>query len=225
MGFEPTTSTLARLRSTPELRPRSRCLKARRSYAKAGALQGRSCRRSLSLAALRQVALKVSIPAMPKTPKQLLARLDELHLETSTVEHPPVFTVEESKAFRGDLAGGHTKNLFLKDKKGQLWLVVALEDRAIDMKMLRHRISSAPLSFGKSDLLEDVLGIPPGSVTPFALINDSEHRVRVVLDKEMMGCELLNYHPLTNAATTQISPAGLMTFIRDCGHDPVVMEL
>jgi len=174
---------------------------------------------------LRWVALEVSIPAMLKTPEQLLARLEELDLETSTVEHPPVFTVKESKALRGDLAGGHTKNLFLKDKKGELWLVVTLEDRAIDMKTLRRRIRSAPLSFGKPDLLEDVLGVSPGSVTPFALINDPEHRVRVVLDKEMMGCELLNYHPLTNAATTQISPAGLMTFIRDCGHDLEIMEL
>ena len=162
---------------------------------------------------------------MLKTPEQLLARLDKLHLETSTVEHPTMFTVEESKTLRGDLAGGHTKNLFLKDKKGQLWLVVTLEDRSIDMKTLRHRISSAQLSFGKPDLLEDVLCIPPGSVIPFALINDTEHRVRVVLDKEMLGCELLNYHPLTNAATMQISPAGLMTFIRDCGHDPIVVEL
>ncbi len=161
---------------------------------------------------------------MPATRDDLFARLGDLGLETRTVEHPPVFTVEEAKALRGNLLGGHTKNLFLKDKKGRLWLVVALEDRDIDMKDLRHRIGSAPLSFGRPELLVEVLGIEPGSVTPFALINDLERRVSVVLDREMMAFDLLNFHPLTNTATTQIAPAGLLAFIRDCGHEPDVVE-
>ncbi|MDP6603157.1 MAG: prolyl-tRNA synthetase associated domain-containing protein [Rhodospirillales bacterium] len=162
---------------------------------------------------------------MRLTPEQLLAKLDELGIETETHEHAPVFTVAESKRLRGDLAGGHCKSLFLKDKKGALWLVVTLEDRAIDIKALRRAIGSAPLSFARPELLEDVLGITPGAVTPFALVNDTGVQVRVVLDAAMMGETLLNYHPLTNAATTSISPAGLLAFIRACGHEPAVLAL
>ncbi|MGF1641292.1 MAG: prolyl-tRNA synthetase associated domain-containing protein [Rhodospirillales bacterium] len=162
---------------------------------------------------------------MPASEQDLFARLAELGVETTTVRHRAVFTVEESKAHRGDLPGGHTKNLFLKDKKGVLWLVVALEDRAIDLKELRHPIGAAPLSFGRPELLREVLGIDPGSVTPFALINDTANRVNVVLDAEMMSLPLLNVHPLTNTATSAITPAGLAAFIRSCGHDAKVVAL
>ena len=162
---------------------------------------------------------------MPATEEDLFARLSELGIETETVRHPAVFTVEESKALRGDLPGGHTKNLFLKDKKGALWLVVALEDRAVDMKDLRRRIGSAQLSFGRPELLKEVLGIDPGSVTPFAVINDTENRVNVVLDAGMMSFQALNFHPLTNTATTSVTPEGLAAFIRSCGHEPAVVAL
>ena len=162
---------------------------------------------------------------MPATEEDLFARLSELGIETETVRHPAVFTVEESKALRGDLPGGHTKNLFLKDKKGALWLVVALEDRPVDMKDLRRRIGSAQLSFGRPELLKEVLGIDPGSVTPFAVINDTENRVNVVLDAEMMSFQALNFHPLTNTATTSVTPEGLAAFIRSCGHEPAVVAL
>jgi Ala-tRNA(Pro) deacylase len=162
---------------------------------------------------------------MPATEENLFARLSELGIETETVRHPAVFTVEESKALRGDLPGGHTKNLFLKDKKGALWLVVALEDRAVDMKDLRRRIGAAPLSFGRPELLKEVLGVDPGSVTPFAVINDTEKRVNVVLDEEMMSFRVLNFHPLTNTATTSVTPDGLPAFIRSCGHEPAVVAL
>ena len=162
---------------------------------------------------------------MPATEEDLFARLSELGIETETVRHPAVFTVEESKALRGDLPGGHTKNLFLKDKKGALWLVVALEDRAIDMKDLRRRIGSAALSFGRPELLKEVLGIDPGSVTPFAVINDTGNRVNVVLDAEMMSLRALNFHPLTNTATTSVTPDGLAAFLRSCGREPAVVAL
>ncbi|MCP5367770.1 MAG: prolyl-tRNA synthetase associated domain-containing protein [Hyphomicrobiales bacterium] len=157
---------------------------------------------------------------MPATPEQLLARLDELGLATQTHRHPPVYTVDEAKALRGDLPGGHCKNLFLKDKKGELWLVVADEDRPIDLKALRHLIGAGHLSFGKPDLLMEVLGVEPGAVTPFALINDTGTRVNVVLDDAMMAAGVLNFHPLDNAATTAIAPADLEAFIRACGHAP-----
>ncbi len=162
---------------------------------------------------------------MPMTPDDLFARLAALGVKTTTHRHAPVFTVEDSKALRGDLPGGHCKTLFLKDKKGVLWLVVMLEDRHIHMKDLRRRIGSATLSFGKPDLLTEVLGVEPGSVTPFALFNDTDRRVNVVLDRAMMDLDLLNYHPLTNAATTAITPADLLTFIRAAGHEPELVEL
>ncbi|MEE8394169.1 MAG: prolyl-tRNA synthetase associated domain-containing protein [Rhodospirillales bacterium] len=162
---------------------------------------------------------------MAATPEDLFKRLDELGVTTTTHDHPPLFTVEDSKARRGDLNGGHCKNLFLKDKKGVLWLVVTLEDRPIDMKDLRGRIGSNHLSFGKPELLAEALGVDPGAVTPFALINDPQIKVNVVLDKQMMGMELLNYHPLVNTKTTQITPQDLLAFIASCGHKPSIVEL
>jgi len=167
----------------------------------------------------------VNIRPVMKTEKDLFQRFNELGVKTVTIEHMAVFTVEEAKAGRGDLAGAHSKNLFLKDKKQQLWLVICLEDREIDMKALRHKIGAGNLSFGKPDLLARVLGVEPGSVTPFSLINDAETLVRVILDQEMMEDDFLNFHPLTNTKTTQISPDDLLRFIRSCGHEPDVVSL
>ena len=155
----------------------------------------------------------------------LFERLEGLGIEFKAHFHPPVFTVEEAQTHCAHLPGGHCKNLFLKDKKSVLWLVVALNERPINMKDLRGRIGSHHLSFGKPDLLGEVLGVEPGSVTPFALMNDEEARVRVILDKEMMEMDLLNYHPLTNNMTTAITPSDLLAFIRDTGHDPDLVEL
>ena len=162
---------------------------------------------------------------MAATEDDLFARLEELGIETTTVRHPPVFTVEQNKALRGSLTGGHAKNLFLKDKKGQLWMVVAEEDRAIDLKDLRRRIGAAHLSFAKPDVLLEVLGVEPGSVTPFAVINDANARVRVVLDAELMDEERLNFHPLANTATTAISPSDLVSFLTACGNAPEIRPL
>jgi Ala-tRNA(Pro) deacylase len=159
------------------------------------------------------------------TETDLYKRLDDLGVKTETAEHAAVFTVEEAKAARGSLSGAHSKNLFLKDKKKQFWLVVCLEDRPIDMKQLRHKIGAGNLSFGKPDVLLDILGVEPGSVTPFALINDTDNAVRVVLDKEMMAAEHLNFHPLTNTKTTQVTPEGLLRFIESCGHAPDIVDL
>ncbi|WP_417514870.1 prolyl-tRNA synthetase associated domain-containing protein [Minwuia sp.] len=155
----------------------------------------------------------------------LMAYLDDLGITTSTVEHPPVFTVEEAQTLRGDLPGGHTKNLFLKDKKGGLWLVVCLEDRRVDLKALRKRLGAPQISFGKPELLVETLGIEPGSVTPFALINDRAQSVTVVFDEGMQDFDPLNFHPLKNDATTQISWADLLKFARSTGHEPVVCEI
>ncbi len=162
---------------------------------------------------------------MSATSDELLQHLTSLGIKSTTTQHYAVFTVEQARALRGEIPGGHCKNLFLKDKKGVLWLVVCLEDARIDLKGLPARIGSARISFGNADLLREVLGVEPGSVTPFALINDTAHRVNVVLDDKMMASELVSYHPLVNTATVTLTPADLLKFITDCGHEPQVIQL
>jgi Ala-tRNA(Pro) deacylase len=155
---------------------------------------------------------------------ELFARLDQLGITSQTFHHPPVFTVEEAKLLRGRLPGAHCKSLFLKDKRGQLWLIVCLEDRHIDLKRLEPLIGAGRLSFGKAELLQEVLGVVPGSVTPFGLILDADRRVKVVLDRQMLAETPLNYHPLRNDRTTQIAPADLLRFIEACGHIPMIID-
>jgi len=162
---------------------------------------------------------------MPATSDQLLQHLAGLDITTTTTRHDAVFTVEQARALRGEIPGGHCKNLFLKDKKGALWLVVCLEDALIDLKSLPARIGAARISFGCSDLLREVMGVEPGSVTPFALINDTAHRVNVVLDEKMMASDMVSYHPLVNTATVTLTPDDLLKFISDCGHKPQIISL
>jgi Ala-tRNA(Pro) deacylase len=158
---------------------------------------------------------------MPHTPETLLAYLDNLGIIHKTISHPPVFTVEQAKKLRGEIVGAHTKNLFLRDKKNALFLVVALESSQIDLKRL-HRLLGANgrFSFGASDLLREVWGVEPGSVTPFGAINDTEGRVTVVLDAAMMEHDTLNYHPLLNTMTTSIARDDLVKFLEATGHTP-----
>ena len=157
---------------------------------------------------------------MPASPEDLAQRLELLGIEITTLSHKPLFTVGESRAHRGGIPDGHCKSLFLKDRKGRFWLIVALEDAEIDLKNLPHLIGSGRLSFASADLLIEVLGVTPGSVTPFALINDTGQQVKVILDRAMMA-----HHPLVNTATTTIASADLVTFIRDCGHDPRIVAI
>ena len=161
----------------------------------------------------------------PLTPEALLERLRALGLAHRTYSHPPVFTVAEAAALRGDLPGGHCKSLFLKDRKGGFWLAVVLEDRRVDLKALAVRLAAPRFSFGNPDDLYTLLGVRPGSVTPFALANDAEGRVQVVLDAEMLTHDPLNYHPLTNDRTTAIAPDDLLRFIAACGHVPRIVHL
>jgi Ala-tRNA(Pro) deacylase len=161
----------------------------------------------------------------PATREDLFARLASLGIATTTREHDPVFTVEEARRLRGEIAGAHCKNLFLKDKNANLWLVVCLEDSRVDLKALPARIGSGRLSFGRPELLREVLGVDPGSVTPFALINAPSGSINVVLEEAMMHHPLLNYHPLHNSATTTISSSDLLRFMHSCGHQPRILPL
>jgi Ala-tRNA(Pro) deacylase len=163
---------------------------------------------------------------MPATPADLFAFLDRQGIAHRTVTHAPLFTVEQSRALRGLIPGGHTKNLFLKDKKGALFLVVALEDGEIELKGLHRRLgASGRFSFGSAELMREVLGVEPGAVTPFAAMNDRAGRITVVLDAAMMTHETLNYHPLDNTMTTSIARDDLLRFLEATGHKPRIFPV
>jgi Ala-tRNA(Pro) deacylase len=162
---------------------------------------------------------------MALTRTDLFRRLAELQIATHTVEHEPLFTVAQSSKLERELPGAHTKNLFLRAEGGELFLVVAESKTRVDLKALARMLPSGRLSFGKPELLMQVLGVPPGSVTAFAVINDPNRRVRVVVDAELMRHDSINCHPLENTATTNIARDDLVRFIRACGHEPRVAAL
>ena len=158
---------------------------------------------------------------MPYTPDQLFAYLDELGIAYTTVKHEPLFTVEQSRVLRGQIPGGHTKNLFLRDKKKNVFLVVTEEDAEIDLKQLHHPLgASGRFSFGAPDLLMELLGVTPGAVTAFGVINDAIGRVTVVVDSKLLKHDIINCHPLDNAMTTGLKRDDLLRFLEATGHEP-----
>jgi Ala-tRNA(Pro) deacylase len=160
------------------------------------------------------------------TPEDLFDALDALGIAHETQHHPAVFTVEESKRLRGKLPGAHVKNLFVKDKKSRLFLISALEDTRIDLKRVHEIVGgSGRVSFGSADLLGEVLGVEPGSVTPFAAINDRAGRVTVVLDRRLMEHSRINVHPLVNTMTTGVSREDLVRFLASTGHEPQILAV
>jgi Ala-tRNA(Pro) deacylase len=160
----------------------------------------------------------------PATPTELLTYLAELGIETRSVSHPAVFTVEEAKRLRGELPGAHSKSLFLRNKKGRMWLVVTLEDRPIDLKALGERLDAGRLSFGSPERLMRYLGVAPGAVTPFGAINDRDQDVQIALDRDLLDVAPLNFHPLDNTQTTAINPDDLVRFLEATGHIPELLE-
>lgn len=163
-------------------------------------------------------------PEKIDTPSPLAQVFADLGIQVETWQHMPVFTVEEGRHIKEIIPGGHTKNLFLKDKKGEIWLIVAAESTRIDLKTLHRRLGCGRLSFGRPELLKEILGVAPGSVTPFALINDKDRRVKVGLDAAMLDYTLLNYHPLKNDKTTTIAAKDLLTFLESLGYQPVIID-
>src|SRR5580693_9525581 len=169
-----------------------------------------------------------SCHAMPPplmTPEELFALFNELGIAHRTYSHPAVFSVAEAAALRGSLPGAHCKSLFLKDKKGGFWLAVMLEERRIDLKKLAAGLGAPRFSFGGADDLYQLLGVRPGSVTPFALVNDVARRVTPVLDRAMLDHDPLNYHPLANDRTTAVAPGDLIRFLDACGHSPRIVDI
>lgn len=155
---------------------------------------------------------------------ELFARLDRLGIAHKTLEHARVFTVEEGKEIKASLPGGHTKNLFLKDKAGRLFLICALGSTVIKINKLHKELGCKRLSFGSEELLLKHLGVTPGSVTIFSVMNDVEQAVTLVLDKALFDDPLVNFHPLLNNATATIASAQLIDFAQDCGHKPVIVD-
>ncbi len=152
--------------------------------------------------------------------------LDQLGIKTTTIEHPPLFTVADSQNLRGEISGGHTKNLFLKDKKDNIFLVTVDENAVVDLKSIHHKIgASSRVSFGKPELLQELLGVLPGSVTVFGVINDRDHRVKVVIDETLFEHDKINAHPLTNTATTSIMTEDLLKFLDATGHKPLIIPV
>lgn len=161
---------------------------------------------------------------VPVTRAEFEAFLGAIGVAFRSHEHPAVFRVEEGLDIKAEMPGAHTKNLFLKDKKGQLWLISARQDTIIDLKRLHRHIGSDRLSFGNAELMFQTLGVTPGSVTAFGLINDRDHRVRFVLDKALDEADIVNFHPLTNTATTAVSREGLHAFLAAIGVEPMVID-
>lgn len=163
---------------------------------------------------------------MPATRNDLFQRFDHLGIESTTHDHEAVYTVAESDAIDRRLPGGHTKNLFLKDAKGRIFLIIAESHAQVNLKTIHKEIGCARLSFGKPDLLMEVLGVEPGAVTALGVINDRDKRLeQVIVDQDLMAFDVINCHPLENTATTTIARDDLIRFIRDCGHEPRIMPL
>ena len=155
---------------------------------------------------------------------RLLAWMAEQGIAQTTHDHPAVFRVEEGLELKASMPGAHTKNLFLKDKKGRLWLISARQDTVIDLKRAPKSLGSDRLSFGNEALLHETLGLTPGSVTALGLINDVDHRVTFVLDQALWDADIVNFHPLTNTATTALTQADFRRFLTLIGREPVVVD-
>ncbi len=168
---------------------------------------------------------EANLPSADAREAALCERLKSLGIAWTVHAHVPVFTVEEAKNLRGELDGLHTKNLFLKDKRGGLWLVVAREELNLDLNALAKNIGAPRFSFGKAALMVETLGIAPGAVTPFALMNDRNFRVTAIFDQTMMEGGILNFHPCRNDKTMGIAAEDLLKFVKSTGHEPLMVEL
>ena len=174
---------------------------------------------------ITEIEKRLEDGSQPFSPQQLFQRLDEMGIQYKAVTHEPLFTVEQSKELRGELPGGHTKNLFLRNKKGAMWLVTCLEDREVNLKALGELLGSGRLSFGKPERLMRYLGVIPGAVTPLAVINDKLKQVEFAIDSALLNHDPVNVHPLTNEMTVALSPLDLLRFLETVDHPPRMLDL
>ncbi|MBX2884736.1 MAG: prolyl-tRNA synthetase associated domain-containing protein [Granulosicoccus sp.] len=160
----------------------------------------------------------------PATPADVQARLTHLGIEFETKEHPPMYTVADSQKFREGVPGGYSKNLFLRNKKGRMWLVTLLEDREVDLRKLGESIGAGRVSFASTTRLMQYLGVIPGSVTPLAVINDIRGQVTAVIDEDLLALSPVHFHPCVNTMTTSMQPSGLLAYMQYCNHDPALIS-
>ena len=166
------------------------------------------------------------LPAAPVGREALLSYLDACGYDAATVEHPALFTVDDSQKLRGEIEGGHTKNLFLKDKKGNYFLLTAQEDTQVNLKTLHKLLGgSSRFSFGSAEKMEEMLGVTPGAVTALGIINDRQGALTFAIDQRLLEHEKINCHPLVNTATTTLACRDLLSFAKACGHDPIIVDL
>lgn len=166
-----------------------------------------------------------SISGKPATPADVFSKLDALGITHTTISHPPMRTVDDAQALRGSLTGGHSKNLFLKNKKGKLWLLVAEEEATVNLKAFGKAVGAGSISFGKPELLMETLGVIPGAVSPFTLINAAPGSITPVFDTGLLAHDPLNFHPLDNTMTTTIAKTDLLRFVEALGHSPVIIDV
>lgn len=164
-----------------------------------------------------------TLAPLPTSPEDLFVLLQSLDITYSLHHHPPIFTVAEGEHLKASIPGVHCRNLFLRDKKKNTFLVVLANETAVDLKALEGKLDCGRLSFGSAERLWDMLGIRPGSVCPFTLVNDKDRAVQVILDEYMMQADIVNYHPLDNAMTIGLTPADLLKFIAHTGHDYTIL--
>lgn len=168
---------------------------------------------------------EAALPPADVREEAVYARFRSLSIAWTTLAHRAVFTVEDSADVYAQLRGAHTKNLFLKDQKGGLWLISLRCDVRLDLKALAKTLDAPRFSFGPPELLVETLGIYPGAVNPFAAPNDTAGKVRIVLDEVMLALDPVNFHPMRNDRTTAIAPADLVRFLRDCNHPPIIAAM
>ena len=173
---------------------------------------------------MENTATNIDSPDLPTSPEELMARLTNWGIDYTLYHHKAVFTVAESEEVDAQIAGTHCRNLFLRDKKKNNFLVVLQNATDVDIKKLEPLIGASKLSFGSADRLWDYLGVRPGSVCPYSIINDTGNQVKICLDKSMMETEIVNYHPLLNTMTIGVKPADLIRFIEKCGHVPHIVD-
>lgn len=166
-----------------------------------------------------------SFPDIDERQRALFKLFSSLNIAHETYNHAPIFTVDEGKDLKKHIPGTHGKTLFLTNKTGNYWLVVAKDDTKTDLKGLSKHLETKRFSFGKPDIMEAMIGVTPGSVTPFALINDKDVQLTVIIDQKLIDSDLVVFHPLKNDKSTVILSADLLTFIRACGHDPISLTL
>lgn len=162
---------------------------------------------------------------LPTSPDELIARMTACGVVLTVHHHPAVFTVAESQKIDAQIPGAHTRNMFLKDKKGAMFLVTLRHDTPVDLKKLSDVLGAGRFSFGSPERLWDNLGVRPGSVTPLAIVNDTAHAVTLVLEAGMMAEDIVNFHPLVNTMTVGMTPDGLLKFLDSIGVQPRVVDL